>query len=85
MHLFFCSLHHADIDVSLSRLVFSQQTQTALDVHIVIFTAHMVLGSSGAWQKGVIHQQLNSQLLGESGMFLKEGEQLIPNLTLASV
>jgi len=55
-------------------------------VHIVIFAAHMVFsGSSGAWQKGVIHQQLNSQLLGESGMLLKEGKQLIPSLGLAPV
>lgn len=83
---FFCSLHHADMDVSLHWLVFSQQTQTALDVHIVIFTAHMVFSdSSGAWQKGITHQQLNSQLLGEPGMFLKEGDQLIPSIALASV
>lgn len=42
-------------------------------------------GSSGAWQKEVIHQQLNSQLLEESGTLLKEGEQLIPSLALASI
>lgn len=55
-------------------------------MHIVIFTAHMVFsGSSGAWQKGVIHQQLNSWLLGEPGMLLKEDEQLIPSLALASI
>lgn len=62
---FSCSLHHAKIGVSLHRPVFSQWTQTALDLHIVIFTAHMVFsGSSGAWQKGVTPQQLNLQLLG---------------------
>lgn len=83
---FSCSLHHADFDVSPHWPVFSQRTQTALDVHIVIFTAHMVFsGSSGAWQKVVTHRQLDLQLLEESGKLLQEGKQLIPSTVLASV